>query len=179
MKIDFNAPLILSFTLICAIFFGINELTNHTFNKYIALSPFFDFRIHTYITHIFGHQSINHLINNMTFILLLGPFLEEKYGVERLGILIIITAIITGILDKLFFSTGLIGASGIVFLFIILSSFTNARKGSIPVTFILVFLLFIGKEVYASLQDDNISQFAHIIGGICGGIAGFVLNKGK
>jgi membrane associated rhomboid family serine protease len=98
---------------------------------------------------------------------------EEKYGSKRLLIMILLTALVTGILNILFFNTGLLGASGIVFMLILLSSFTNVRNGEIPITFILVAFLFLGKEVLESIQNDNISQFAHIIGGICGSIFGF------
>jgi rhomboid protease GluP len=104
---------------------------------------------------------------------LVGPIVEEKYGSKSLLIMILITALITGILNILFFNAGLLGASGIVFMLILLSSFTNVRSGEIPVTFILVAILFLGREVFESLQNDNISQFAHIIGGICGSVFGY------
>jgi GlpG protein len=38
----------------------------------------------------------------------------------------------------------------------------------------LVALLFIGKEVLAALSADQVSQFAHIMGGVCGSIFGLV-----
>ncbi|MEL6194553.1 MAG: hypothetical protein AAFR66_21015, partial [Bacteroidota bacterium] len=38
-----------------------------------------------------------------------------------------------------------------------------------------IVILFLGKEVYQSVSTDDVSQFAHIIGGICGGIFGFIL----
>ena len=113
-----------------------------------------------------------HLMGNLTFILLLGPIIEEKYGGSNLAIMIIITALVTGISNVFFFNTGLLGASGIVFLFIILASFGNAKQG-IPLTFILVALLFVGKEVMNSMESNNISEFAHILGGACGSLFGF------
>jgi membrane associated rhomboid family serine protease len=111
--------------------------------------------------------------------LLLGPIVEEKYGDSRTLFMMLITALVTGLLNLLFFHTGLMGASGIVFMLILLVSFTNTKSGEIPVTFILVALLFIGKEVIASLNSDQISQFAHIIGGVCGSVFGFVTRPGK
>mgnify|MGYP000259418082 CR=1 FL=1 len=111
-------------------------------------------------------------MGNLSFILLLGPIIEEKYGGASLLLMIGITAIVTGILNVIFFQTGLLGASGIVFLFIILASFGNAQKG-IPLTFLLIAILFLGKEVWQAFQDNNISEFAHIAGGICGSLFGF------
>jgi membrane associated rhomboid family serine protease len=65
------------------------------------------------------------------------------------------------------------GASGIVFMFIILSSLTNFRSGDIPLTFILVILLFLTREILEAFGNDNISQFAHVLGGITGSVFGF------
>ena len=93
--------------------------------------------------------------------------------------MMLITAVVTGLLNVTFFETGLLGASGIVFMFILLSSLTNFRASHIPLTFLLVVLLFLGKEIMMALANDNISQFAHIIGGICGGIFGYLFAKPK
>ncbi len=52
-----------------------------------------------------------------------------------------------------------------MFAFILLSSFTNFREGEIPVTFILVAVLFIGQQVWDGITiRDNISHMTHIIG---------------
>jgi membrane associated rhomboid family serine protease len=128
----------------------------------------------TLFTHVLGHASLEHLIGNLTFILLVGPIVEEKYGDMQTLFMMLVTALATGILNVLFFRSGLMGASGIVFMFILLVSFTNSKSGEIPITFILIAILFIGKEIIQSLQNDQISQFAHIIGGICGSIFGFI-----
>jgi membrane associated rhomboid family serine protease len=130
--------------------------------------------IFSLISHIFGHASLDHLLGNLTFILLIGPIVEEKYGSRKTAIMIILTALITALLNITFFSTGLMGASGIVFMLILLVSFTNSNEGEIPLTFVLVALLFIGKEVLQSLNSDQISQFAHIMGGFCGSVFGFI-----
>jgi membrane associated rhomboid family serine protease len=87
--------------------------------------------------------------------------------------MILITALITGILNVLLFNTALMGASGVVFMMILLSSFTNFSKGEIPLTFILVLVLYLGGELVNSLKSDNISNFAHIVGGFCGSLFGF------
>lgn len=179
MKITFNSPLVLTYTIVCVVFYLINTYLVAAFNNHIALTPYFDWEIYTYFTFVFAHSNLEHILGNLTFILLLGPLLEWKYGSKKLLILIVITAVVTGVLNNFFFNTGLIGASGIVFLFIVLSSFTNYTKGTIPLTFILVFILFIGKEIMAVYKTDNISQFAHIIGGVVGGVSGFVLNLKK
>jgi membrane associated rhomboid family serine protease len=105
---------------------------------------------------------------------------EEKYGSRSLMEMIAVTAFLTGMINILFFKTGLLGASGIVFMLILLSSFANAKLGKIPLTLIIVTIVFIGKEVLSGLfLQDNISHFAHILGGLSGGVFGYLRNRDK
>jgi len=124
-------------------------------------------------THVAGHSGWPHLINNLSLILLIGPMLEENYGSLSLLVMILITAFITGLLNVVFFPAFLMGASGVVFMMILLSSFTNFSRGEIPLTFILVLVLYLGVQLVNSLNTDNISYFAHIAGGFCGSLFGF------
>lgn len=105
--------------------------------------------------------------------------LEEKYGSKKLLLMMAVTALITGLINIIFFrGSVLLGASGIVFMFILLSSFVNMQKGTIPITLILVMIIYMGREfVNGILQEDNISQTAHLLGGICGCIFGFKLKR--
>ena len=130
-------------------------------------------------THIFGHADWEHFISNMSYILLLGPMLEEKYTSKTLAGVIAITAFGTSLVNYVFFpSVALCGASGVVFAFILLSSFTGFKDGEIPITFILVAVFFIGQQIWDGITvQDNISNMAHIVGGMIGGVLGYVLNK--
>jgi membrane associated rhomboid family serine protease len=124
-------------------------------------------------THVIGHANWNHLISNFAFILLIGPMLESIYGSLSLLLMIAVTALVTGVLNILFFPTALLGASGVVFMMILLASFTNFNKGEIPLTFILVLVLYLGRELFNSFSSNNISEFAHIVGGFCVSLFGF------
>ena len=132
-----------------------------------------------FITHVFGHAGWEHFIGNATYLLLLGPVLEEKYKSRTLIEIIIITALVTGIINYIFFpNIALCGASGIVFAFIILASFSGFKDGEIPLTFILVATIYIGQQIYDGITvNDNVSQMAHITGGLVGSITGYILNK--
>lgn len=132
-----------------------------------------------FVTHIFGHSGWSHFIGNASYLLLLGPMLEEKHGPKELIEVIGITAVITGIVNYIFFwNVGLCGASGVVFAFIILASFTGFKEGEIPLTFILVAAIFIGQQVYEGIAvHDDISNMAHIVGGIVGAVIGYTINK--
>jgi membrane associated rhomboid family serine protease len=176
MRIDYNAPLTLNFSLACLMVFVLNQVFPGTTSSFFTLYPEFNPKdVLSWwrpIGYAFGHGSTAHLLGNLSFILLLGPMLEAKYGWKKLLLMILVTVILTAIPFLLFFHHAILGASGIVFMFIVLSSFINARAGSIPLTFILVLLLFLGKEVFNSFQDDQISQGAHLLGGVCGSVFG-------
>ena len=118
-------------------------------------------------------------VQPMAYILLLGPMLEEKHGPMKIIEVIAVTALVTGVINYVFFwNTALCGASGVVFVFILMASFTSFREGEIPITFILVAAIYLGQQVYDGVVlDDNISNMAHVVGGIVGGILGFSLNK--
>ena len=102
--------------------------------------------------------------------------MEEKYGsrnlLEMMGITAVITAIVHALLSS---NVALLGASGIVFMLIILSSISNVKSGEIPITFIIVCVIFIGGQILDSFHADNISQLGHIVGGACGGCFGLFL----
>lgn len=58
-----------------------------------------------------------------------------------------------------------------------LASFIDFKEGEIPITFILVAAIFIGQQAYEGIAvQNNISNIAHIVGGIVGAIIGYGLN---
>lgn len=182
-RITFNAPVVLSLVAISFLATLLNYITDGASGRMLfmtyhssLLSPLTWVRA---ITHIFGHADWSHLIGNMSYLLLLGPMLEEKYKSSTLAIVVVLTALATSLVNYIFFPyIALCGASGVVFAFILLSSFTSFKDGEIPLTFILVALFFLGQQVYEGITvQDNISNAAHIVGGIVGGITGYVLNK--
>lgn len=180
MKITYNSPTILNFSLVAIVVYLLGKILPGV-QSYFVLFPGFEFSsfrdLISVVTYGFGHANGPHLVGNLTFILLVGPVTEEKYGSARLTGMIALTLIATALLHKTFFSQGLLGASGIVFMLIILGSFTNVKEGEIPLTFILISVLYIGNEVIRAFSDDQVSQFAHIIGGLCGGFFGLIFRK--
>lgn len=181
-KIDYNSPVVLSFVFLSfvALILGYitKGFTTRTFFCVYRSSPL---NLLTYVRlfgHVLGHANLSHYINNMMMMLLVGPMLEEKYGSKLLLEMIFITAVLTGLVNNMLFPTGLLGASGIVFMMIILSSVTSVKEGTIPLTLIVVVILYLGEQVAAGIfTADNISQLTHIVGGVCGGIFGMLMNK--
>jgi membrane associated rhomboid family serine protease len=176
LRITYNAPVVLTFTLAAVVVFCLTRLIT-PMQSWFQASPHLD-SIQSYVglfSHILGHASWEHLLGNFMLILLIGPILEERHGSAPLLIMILLTALITGVANALLSSAGLMGASGIVFMMILLASMANVRGGEIPLTFIAVAIIYLGGEVVRSFQNDNISQLAHLVGGAVGGAFGFFM----
>ena len=138
-------------------------------------SPFNPLTYIRLFTHVLGHENWRHLSNNFVYILLIGPMLEEKYGTYNLLIMILITAFVIGVINSIFGNKRILGASGIVYMFIVMSSFVNIQAGKVPITLILIFIFYIANEIIDGIfKEDNISHLGHIIGAICGCILGYL-----
>lgn len=185
LKISFNSPVVLGFVAFSFLVMVLNYLTGGRSNQILFMTYHSSLRSPlTYLrffTHVLGHAGWEHFIGNMMYLLLLGPLLEEKYGSLKVLEIIAVTGLVTGLFNYIFFwKVALCGASGVVFAFILLSSFTSFKEGEIPITFILVAVIFLGQQVYEGvLVQDNVSNMGHILGGIVGAAFGFVFTKRK
>ncbi len=185
LRLSFNAPAVLTFTALCVIAQLISMLTRGESNRVLfsvyrasLLDPLTWVRC---FTHVLGHAGWEHLLGNIMYILILGPMIEEKYGTATTAFIMAATALVIGIINMVFFpGVMLLGASGIVFAFILIASITIREDNTIPVTFILVAVLYLGQQIWQGLfSQDNVSQMAHIVGGAVGAVLGFLLGKAK
>ncbi len=183
MRLKYNAPVSLTYGLVCTFILLCDQylvpgMVQGVFTAEGALTfQLDDFPAYIrLLTHSFGHANWDHLLQNLTFILLLGPVLEERYGSGKLAVMMIITTLINGLLNALFFPTELLGGSGIAFMMILLTSFANSQKKEIPVSFLAVLGLYLVKEFINIFSSDDVSQMSHIVGGLCGAVFGIFLN---
>jgi len=181
--ISVNAPAILGLTTASGLVVIVNMVTGGSANALLMsyftgwLNPTMYLR---FFTHVFAHADFAHFFGNYMLILVVGPLMEERYGAKRLLAMLATTAFVTGLANAAFFqNVAVIGSSGLAFMLILLSSFVNIKKGSIPLTLLLVGFIYIGNEVLAGIfATDNISQLSHIIGGLCGAGFGFYFQDG-
>ena len=183
LKISYNAPVTLTFAILCFAVTLAGELTDHAstgmfFSVYRSswADPLTYVRL---FGHVLGHGGWEHFMNNAMLLLLLGPMLEEKHGSGIMIKVILFTAVFTGLIHSLLWGeVALCGASGVVFACIMLSSFTAFRNKEVPLTFLLVAVIYLGQEVLSGIfVKDNVSNLTHILGGIVGGISGYRLNR--
>lgn len=183
-KIHYNSPVVLSFFFLSLAALALGALTEgwstrHLFSVYRApVTPLFFVRL---LGHVLGHSGYAHFAGNMVLFLVVGPPMEEKYGSRALLAGILLTALVSGLLQcALFPGKALLGASGIVFMLILLSSLAGMRAGSIPLTLILVAAIYLGQEVWSALfVKDNVAHFMHLVGGVCGAGFGLAALSGK
>ena len=185
-KFQYNSPVILTFAAVSFVVLLLGAITGHSSTRLLFavqrtsfIDPLFYIRL---FGHTLGHYNFAHFFNNFLIILLVGPVLEEKYGWKKLLIMIILTSLIIGVLHVAVANyVMLLGASGVAFMFIILNSYVNLKEGRIPITLVVCVVLFLGREIANQVvsEQDNISHFSHIIGGLCGALFGFWMNKDK
>ena len=184
-KFDYNAPVILTYFFICLIILMIDKLCKGKFSATFfttykndsLLNPLTYFKL---VSHSLGHADWDHLYSNFIKILLIGPLIEEKYGSINLLIAMILTSLIIGIVNKILGKGGILGASGVAYMLILLSSFVNMENGKIPITLTLIILFFVVDEVIKLFRrkKDGVSRLGHITGAICGIILGMLALNG-
>ena len=182
-RIEVNAPATIAFVVLCVLVYGLSVITKGSSDKLlfsVYRSKMSDFLTYPrFLGHVLGHVSWEHLFGNITMVLLLGPMLEEKYGTQYIIKVMLTVALVTGVFHFVFDpKTMLMGASGIVFAFILLSSITGYKENVIPLSFILIAVIYIGGQLYDwIIVKDDVSNVTHILGGVVGAYFGFVMNK--
>lgn len=188
IRFTYNAPVTLTFCLLCTFIFLVDYFLLH--GKFVpaflsapacpkaasdAFNPANFGHYARLFVHVLGHTSWSHLLGNLSFILLLGPLLEERYGSKMLLLMILVTALVTGVINACLIPATLCGASGIVFMMIVLASITKIEKNRIPLSFVFVVALFFGRELLNAPKAQGVSTVAHVAGGLCGSMFGFLV----
>ena len=181
INFDYNSPVIITYLLVSIGAWCLSVITKGKTNKLLftsyrssMLNPFTYVRL---FTHSIGHKDWNHLVSNFLYILLIGPMIEEKYGSVNLLVMLLLTSLVIGLFNTIFSNYVITGASGNVYMLIVLSSFSNIAEGKIPLTLVLIFLFYITTELKNGLVEGNKKVYhdGHLIGALCGLAFGFLL----
>lgn len=181
-SIDYNSPVIINYILICFLLYAINILTKGYINSicYLPGNLIVNiFAVHRLLTYTFVHGSFEHLISNMALLALTGPSVEKKYGGGIVIGLILINSIMIGSMQGVLIHQSVLGASSIVFMFLMLSVFADTETEKIPFTMFIVATCYIGNEVLSALVPDAVSQLSHIMGAVIGLLFGILYRKVK
>lgn len=185
ITILYNSPVILTFALLSLLALALGKLTDGwtTQNLFcVYRSSLSDLLTYPrFFLHVLGHSDFTAYCSNIVIMLVVGPMAEERFGGKRLLLAIAVTALVTGLVLWFFFpNAALMGASGVVFMLIVLASFAGMRSGTIPLTLILVLVLYLGGEIVQAVTGGaGLQQLTHIAGGVVGVIFGFLSSRGK
>eukprot|EP00930_Biecheleria_cincta_P077840 TRINITY_DN65160_c0_g1_i1.p1 TRINITY_DN65160_c0_g1~~TRINITY_DN65160_c0_g1_i1.p1 ORF type:complete len:253 (+),score=36.49 TRINITY_DN65160_c0_g1_i1:54-812(+) len=144
-------------------------------------TPIFYIRM---VTQVFGHGGWEHLSGNLSLLILVGPAAEAAYGTRVVLLVMLLTAITTSILHYLFAPAAAVqlGASGIVYMLIMLNSLRDHKEGMIRASFLALLVLWVLKEgtgfissVLPGGQTDGISHHCHLFGAGVGAVSGLLL----
>jgi len=144
----------------------------------------------TFITSMFMHADINHLLGNMLFLFILGGIVEATIGIRKYLLLYFLAGIFGGITMIFMTSTGfvsdnvsILGASGAIFGILaaaaILKPMQTVYVYFLPVPLIVIGLIYIGLQVYYIFMggEAGVANGAHLGGAIVGIIATIYLRK--
>jgi len=186
LQFDYNSKVIITYLFICLGAWFLNVITrgwsNKTFFSSYRSSPLNPLTYIRLFTHAIGHQDFEHFVNNFLYILLVGPMIEEKYGSVNLIIMLLITSLVIALFNIIFDNYAILGASGNVYMLIVLSSFANISEGKIPLTVLLILVFFVLGEAKKSITERKSKTYhdGHLIGAVCGLLFGiFFLTHGS
>ncbi|MDR1210543.1 MAG: rhomboid family intramembrane serine protease [Clostridiales bacterium] len=187
-RVQYNAPVVLTFSLLSFAALLIDMVLGGAANRLlfsVYRTSFADPLAYARVfLHVAGHSGFSHFFGNFLLILIVGPQVEEKYGPAATAAAIALTALATG-LAHIAFSPGsaMLGASGVVFMLILLGSFAGASRGRIPLTTVLCVVFYIGRELAGQFAPPEgavrVAYAAHVLGGVCGAGFGFWFNRDR
>lgn len=198
IKVAYDAPVTLTFVIVCAIIFLINMIFMKGgkalgFEKIFASPtnqagalPFIPSAPLSYVRllfYIFGADfaglstgfssgAASLFFTSVIVILLLGPGMEERYGSVIIGIMIFVSALFSGVLNACFCETTLVGAAPLVFMMLFLNAFISFSKKKIelPSTGVMVTMIILMQLNGAGAVKIIIC----IAGGLCGSLFAFL-----
>jgi len=125
--------------------------------------------------HAAGHQEWGHLKGNILLICLVGPACERAHGGAALLRVLAVVAVCTALAHSCTKPhTIVFGASGSVFALIMLSTYANYKGSRVPITSVVVAILWLAGEVWDLVlsRASGVSNIAHLAGGLLGVFCG-------
>ena len=184
ITLRYNAPVTLTFALLSLLALALNELTDGWTTQ--NLFCFYKSALTDYLTypravlHVLGNTSLTTCTGNIIVMLVVGPAAEERFGSSKVFFAVLLTAIAgAAIMWFLCPDATIMGASGVLFCMMMLASFASMRGGAIPITLILVIILYLGSEILQAVTGTaGLPELTHIAGGVVGLLLGFAFSRG-
>ena len=185
-KLEYNAPVSLSFCLITFLAFAFLKYfakadfllfscptKQGTALAFSAINPLHYIRLFTYAL---GYLDLSHLLFSSIIVLILGTSLESTYGSKLFLVMILVSIFATGILGSCFSSVSLQGYSSVIFMISILSTYAAIEKKKIPLTLLLTCFVFVFYEIsfFVTSKNSPLPVLFYFIGSLFGCVFGFL-----
>jgi membrane associated rhomboid family serine protease len=171
----------LKLCLLCIVVFFI-QLFSDSFTDLLLLNSEAFYQPWRFLTSIFLHGSVTHLLYNIFALALFGTFLESFIGSKKFLLLFLATGIVANLIAVNFYPSSL-GASGAIFG--VIGALVVIRPGMIVWAFGLPMPLFIAGVLWATgdfiglFVPSNIGNIAHLSGMFLGLIFGLFFRDWK
>ena len=130
-----------------------------------------------FVTSIFLHADITHIIYNMIALALFGSILEKIIGGKKFLLVFFLSGIIANVIAVNFYSSSL-GASGAIYgvlgTLLIIRPFMIVFAFGLPMPMIVAGLIWVGGDLVGLFIPSNVGHIAHISGMMVGIIMGFI-----
>ncbi|MBS3075565.1 rhomboid family intramembrane serine protease [Candidatus Pacearchaeota archaeon] len=143
----------------------------------LNLSALYGFQIWRFLTAIFLHGSLLHLMYNMFALLLFGFILEKKIGSRNFLIVFLSSGILANLIAVNYYPSSL-GASGAVYGILgcltILNPFIGVWVFGIIVPMFIAAIIWIIGGIFGLFFPSNVGDIAHLSGIFIGFLFGFL-----
>jgi membrane associated rhomboid family serine protease len=137
----------------------------------------------TLVTYMFLHANILHIFFNMLMLFFFGPKLERQIGSPRFLGLYLVSGVLAGLAQALFFGGNVLGASAAIFgvmgALAMLMPDLRIYLYFVPMKIIYAVLLFAFLDIILIQSGDQVAHLAHLIGLAAGLLYGYLLRKSK
>jgi uncharacterized protein len=175
-------------SLICIIAFifqNLPGLPNFTETFILNQKALLNFQIWRFITAIFLHGSITHLIFNLFALMFFGIILEKKIGSNKFLITFLLSGIIANIISINFYTSSL-GASGAIYGILgsltIIAPMVMVWAFGLMMPMFLASILWVAADILRALGafgPTNIGSYAHLSGIAIGILIGIIIRFNK
>ena len=178
MRIRFYA---LWLSLICVIIFAL-QLAVPGLTDLFLLNSSFPFEIWRFVTAIFLHGSLAHLISNLFALALFGTILEFVIGSRRFLIVFSVSGIVANLVAINFYNSSL-GASGAIYgvlgTLVVLMPLMIVWVYGLPMPLFAAGIFWVGASVLGLFAPSDIGDIAHLSGIAVGFIFGIIYRTKK
>jgi len=173
MKIKYYA---LWFSLICLVVF-VFQIVFPGFTDLFVLNDKLPYEIWRFISSIFLHGSLAHIVSNLFALALFGTILESVIGSRRFLWVFFVSGVIANLIAINFYPLSL-GASGAIYgilgALIILRPMIVVWVYSLPMPMFVAGIFWVGAGILGLFAPSNVGDIAHLSGIAIGFIFGMI-----